>query len=97
LGQVARLIRVYLLCKNPGARLKQRAISDVSRVKTARYLTPDQNHAQFLWMIRHIFWYLEWREVLWSDKVIFLIGERTVKLGLRYEYFEIESSFRTLN
>jgi hypothetical protein len=43
------------------------------------YLTPDQVHARFLWAIAHIFWHLEWRKVLWSDEVTFLVGGRTVK------------------
>ena len=43
------------------------------------YLTPDQVHARFLWAIAHIFWHMEWRKVLWSDEVIFLVGGRTVK------------------
>ena len=43
------------------------------------YLTPDQVHARFIWAITHIFWHLEWRKVLWSDEVTFLISGRTVK------------------
>jgi hypothetical protein len=43
------------------------------------YLTADQVHARFLWAIAHIFWHIEWRKVLWSDEVTFLIGGRTVK------------------
>jgi hypothetical protein len=43
------------------------------------YLTPDQVHGRFLWAIAHIFWHLEWRKILWSDEVTFLIGGRSAK------------------
>jgi hypothetical protein len=43
------------------------------------YLTSDQVHHRFLWAIAHIFWHLEWRKILWSDEVTFLIGGRTAK------------------
>jgi hypothetical protein len=32
-----------------------------------------------LWAIAHIFWQAERLKVLWSDKVIFLVGGRTCK------------------
>jgi hypothetical protein len=35
--------------------------------------------AQFLWVITHIFWIVEWLKVLWLDKVTFLVRGRTVK------------------
>jgi hypothetical protein len=35
--------------------------------------------SRFLWAIAYIFWIIEWLKVLWSDKVIFLIGRRTIK------------------
>jgi transposase len=43
------------------------------------YLNPDQVHNRFIWGIAHIFWHLEWRKVLWSDEVTFLIRGRTAK------------------
>ncbi len=43
------------------------------------YLTPAQVLSRFLWAITHIFWHLEWRKILWSDEVTFLIGGRSVK------------------
>ena len=43
------------------------------------YLTPQQVYARFLWSIKYIFWHDEWKKVLWSDEVTFLIGGRTAK------------------
>ena len=45
------------------------------------YLTLVQAAAQWIWGIDHIFWWKEkeWRKVLWSDEVTFLVGGCTVK------------------
>ena len=43
------------------------------------YLTLAQVHNRFIWAIKHIFWHLEWRHILWSDEVTFLIGGRSAK------------------
>ncbi|PMD53076.1 uncharacterized protein K444DRAFT_619742, partial [Hyaloscypha bicolor E] len=48
------------------------------------YLTVAQVLARFLWAITHIFWTTEWLKVLWSNKVTFLVGGRTVKE--RYQF-----------
>ena len=56
------------------------------------YLTLVQAHAWWIWGINHIFWWKEkeWRKVLWSDEVIFLVGGCTVKQRVtrnKHEWF----------
>ncbi|RFU26349.1 hypothetical protein B7463_g9989, partial [Scytalidium lignicola] len=45
------------------------------------YLTLLQANNRMIWGLGHIFWRkeFEWRRVLWSDEVTFLVGGRTVK------------------
>ena len=43
------------------------------------YLTRVQARARWMWGITHMFWWLEWRSILWSDEVTFLIGGRKCK------------------
>jgi hypothetical protein len=71
-------LKLKCAVKTLEVRLKQRGYF---RCVTCQkpYLTLDQVHARFLWAIAHIFWHLEWRKVLWSDEVTFLIGGRIVK------------------
>ena len=52
------------------------------------YLTAAQVLARFLWAIAHIFWTVEWLKVLWLDKVIFLVGGRTIKQKVTRNYKE---------
>ncbi len=59
-------------------RLKQRGYFRCTACQKP-FLTAAQVIARFLWAIAHIFWHKEWLKVLWSDKVTFLIGGRSVK------------------
>jgi len=43
------------------------------------YLTLTQVTGPLLWAIAHIFRTVEWRKMIWSDEVTFLVGGRTVK------------------
>lgn len=38
-----------------------------------------QARARWIWAIEHMFWWLEWRRILWSGEVTFLIGGRKCK------------------
>ena len=43
------------------------------------YLTRIQARARWVWGIAHMFWWQEWKKILWSDEVTFLIGGRKCK------------------
>jgi hypothetical protein len=54
------------------------------------YLSMVQASARLIWGISHMFWRKEkeWRKVLWSDEVTFLVGGRTVKQRVTRNKFE---------
>jgi transposase len=43
------------------------------------FLTQEQARARWIWGLAHMFWWLEWRRILWLDEVTFLIGGRKCK------------------
>ena len=44
------------------------------------YLTRIQAHARWIWGITYMFWSIfDWRKILWSDEVTFLVGGRRCK------------------
>ena len=54
------------------------------------YLSQAQASARLIWGISHMFWRKEkeWKKVLWSDEVTFLVGGRTVKQRVTRNKFE---------